>query len=144
MIVGKIPIELLGFDQRRSWKTKRENLAISGTDLRYHTLRRWQSRWNKVTSGKWTGRLIPSIAAWIRRNFGEINYFLNQFLSGHGYFRQYLYRMFKVIDPGFIYCEMSVDAEHIFFHCIKWQDEKTMLILQIDKFIPDNIVDAML
>ena len=30
------------------------------------------------------------------------------------------------------------------FHCIKWQDQKNMLLEQIDKFTPDNIVDAML
>ena len=46
---------------------------------------------------------------------------------------------------GCIYCEeMGDNAEHTFFHCIKWQDEKNILLEQIGEFIPDNIVDAML
>ena len=39
---------------------------------------------------------------------------------------------------------MSDDAEHIFFHCIKWQDERNVLIKQIGEIPPDSIVDAML
>lgn len=145
VITGEIPIDLLAFERRRLWKAKRENSAISTTDVRSQTIRRWQSRWSDETSGRWTARLIPSIEAWTDRNFGEINYFLTQFLSGHGYFRQYLHRMGKVIDPGCIYCEeINDDAEHTFFHCIKWQDEKNMLVEQIGEFTPDNIVDAML
>ena len=65
---------------------KRENLAVSSTDLRSQTLRRWQNRRSEEISGRWADILIPSMEAWIRRNFGEINYFLTQFLSGRGYF----------------------------------------------------------
>ena len=39
---------------------------------------------------------------------------------------------------------MSNDAEHIFFYCIKWQDERNMLIEQISEFTSDNIVDVLL
>ena len=53
--------------------------------------------------------------------------------------------MGKVTDHGCIYCdEMSDDAEHTFFHYIKWHDERNMLIEQIGEITPDNIVDAML
>ena len=43
VIVGKIPIDLLAFEQRRSWKMKSENLAVSSLDLRSQTLRRWKN-----------------------------------------------------------------------------------------------------
>ena len=123
---------------------KRENLADSSTVLRSQTLRRWQNRWSEERRGRWTGRLIPSIRASIQRNFWG-NYFLTQNLSGHGYFRQYLYRMSKAIDPGCIYCEeMSDDSEHTFFHCIKRQDERNMLIEQLVEITSNNIVNAML
>ena len=53
--------------------------------------------------------------------------------------------MGKVIDPGCIYCEeKSEDAKHTFFHCIKWQDQRIILIEQIGEITPDNIVEAML
>ena len=34
VIVREIRFDLLSFEQRRSWKIKRENLVISSTDLR--------------------------------------------------------------------------------------------------------------
>ena len=76
-IAGEIHIDLLAFERRRSWKMNRENIAVS-------------SRWSEEINGTCIGRLILSIDAWIRSNFGEINYFLTQFPSGHSYFRQYL------------------------------------------------------
>ena len=83
----------------------------------------------RKTGRRWTGSLILSIDSWIRRNFVEINYFLTQFLSGHGYFRQYLHRMGKVTDAGCVYSEETSDnAENTLFYCIQWQDEKNMLI----------------
>ena len=52
--------------------------------------------------------------------------------------------MDKMIDPGCIYCEeMSGDAEHTFFQCIKWQDEKKMLIEQLGEFTSDNIATVL-
>ena len=39
---------------------------------------------------------------------------------------------------------MRDDAEHIFFHCIKWQDQRNMLMDQIGEITFYNIVDAML
>ena len=49
-----------------------------------------------------------------------------------------------MIDPGCIYCEeMSEEAEHTFFHCIKWQDVKSMLIEQIGEFTPAMLESEM-
>ena len=50
VIVGEIPI-----DRRRSWKMKRENIAVSSTDLRSQILRRWQNKWSEEINGSWTG-----------------------------------------------------------------------------------------
>ncbi|KAJ8951525.1 hypothetical protein NQ314_007667 [Rhamnusium bicolor] len=44
----------------------------------------WQARWNNATDGHWTRQLIPVVAIWCKRNHGELNYHLTQFLSGHG------------------------------------------------------------
>ena len=71
VIVGVKPIDLPAFERRRSWKMKRKNLAFSSTEFRSQTLQRWQNKSSKDIKGKWTGRLILSIEASIRRNFGE-------------------------------------------------------------------------
>lgn len=38
--------------------------------------------------GKWTHRLIPDIELWTRRGHTEIEHYLTQFLTGHGYIRE--------------------------------------------------------
>ena len=40
-------------------------------------------------------KLVPDIRPSIGQKFGEINYYVTQMLSCHGYFRIYLYRMGK-------------------------------------------------
>ena len=112
-------------------------MAVKSTDLRSQTLRWWQSRWSKEMRRRWTGRFISSIEVWLRRNVGETNYLLTTFLSGHGYIRQYLSHMGKVIDPGGIYCEKMSD---------EWvmSKSKNMSIEQIGEITPENIVNEML
>ena len=58
VIVGGILIDLLAFERRKSLKMKRENLAVSRSDLRSQTLRRWQNRWREEISGRWTGKFF--------------------------------------------------------------------------------------
>lgn len=36
--------------------------------------------------------------AWVKRSHGEENFYPNQFMTGHGYFRACLYRMSKVMS----------------------------------------------
>ena len=87
VIGGEIPIYVLALEQRRSWKTKREILAINGTDLISQPIRRWQNRRSEETRGRWTARFIQSIKAWMQKNVEETCYFLTHFLSDHSYFR---------------------------------------------------------
>lgn len=145
VISGEIPVDLLARERRKAWVARRENLGISAAELRSETMQRWQNRWSAEVSGRWTARLIPDVGRWTQRNYGEVNYFMTQFLSGHGYFRRYLYRMGKVGDPGCIYCEgISDDAEHTFFECAKWGPERSMLRERMGDFDPDSIVGRML
>lgn len=46
------------------------------------------------------------------RNHGEVNYSLTQFLSGHGYFNEYLARMGKVEDAACQYHDTIKDDAH--------------------------------
>ncbi|CAB0044392.1 unnamed protein product [Trichogramma brassicae] len=45
-----------------------------------------------ASKGRWTHRLIPNIAEWVERGHGEVNYYLTQLLSGHGYFKSHSQR----------------------------------------------------
>ncbi|CAB0040032.1 unnamed protein product [Trichogramma brassicae] len=83
--------------------------------------RRWRSgkpSGPATTKGRWTHRLIPSIAAWIERRHGEVNYHLTQLLSGHGCFRSYLCRTKNDTSSSCPTCHPTVeDVEHVIFHC---------------------------
>ena len=48
----------------------------------------------------------------------KVNYYLTQLLSGHGYFRKYLFKLGRMTRPNCIYGETSIDdAEHTYFNC---------------------------
>ncbi|CAB0042137.1 unnamed protein product [Trichogramma brassicae] len=90
------PLVLLVDERSRLYERSREDARGGATsDERAKTLEKWQTQWSATTKGRWTHRLIPSIAAWIERRHGEVNYHLTQLLSGHGCFRSYLCRTKK-------------------------------------------------
>lgn len=39
-----------------------------------------------------------------------MNYYLTQFLSGHGHFHAYLHKMSKVTDSGCVHCDALLDS----------------------------------
>ena len=74
-----------------------------------------------------------------------MNFYLTQFLSGHGYFRQYLHRMGKVTTPSCRYCGHDRDdAEHTFYECPRWTVERLRLEAKTGDITPDNTVTVML
>ena len=74
-----------------------------------------------------------------------MNFYLIQFLSGHGYFRRYLHRMGRLTDPICRYCgQNGDDSEHAFFVCPRWVIERNGLEAEVDDLTPDNVVSVML
>ena len=145
IIAGVIPIAHLARERQAMYRRRAEHsLETAKREEREHTLRRWQEDWSNETRGRWTRRVIDQISPWIGRKHGEINYYLTQFLSGHGYFRSYLYRMGKVSSADCIYCPgMQDDAEHTFFNCRKWLMQRAPLERLIHGFSPDSVVERM-
>ena len=73
------------------------------------------------------------------RKFGEINYFLTQLLSGHGYLCKYL------IQPNCIYNDASKDdAEHTFFLCGRWRIVRKNLAAEVGISTVKNFCDLIL
>ncbi|CAB0042574.1 unnamed protein product [Trichogramma brassicae] len=69
------PLVLLVDERSRLYERSREDARGGATsDERAKTLEKWQTQWSATTKGRWTHRLIPSIAAWIERRHGEVNY----------------------------------------------------------------------
>ncbi|CAB0027964.1 unnamed protein product [Trichogramma brassicae] len=80
------------------------------------------------------------------REHGEVDYYLTQLLSGHGYFRHHSQRYDNTLSalcPAF---PLTIeDAQHVFFHCPRFSVEREELqhLLQ-EEIEPGNITRLML
>ena len=94
VIAGIIPIMLLARERKFIYGRKNEGDPNQiKADVRRAKMLKWQKLCKDRAESAWTRRLIKEVAAWIQREHGEMNYFLTQFLSGHGLFQSYLFRM---------------------------------------------------
>ncbi|CAB0044395.1 unnamed protein product [Trichogramma brassicae] len=89
VIAGVPPLALLADEHARIYQRLSEDVKEKE---RRETLGKWQDRLDWASKGRWTHRLIPNIAEWVERGHGEVNYYLTQLLSGHGYFKSHSQR----------------------------------------------------
>ncbi|CAB0039999.1 unnamed protein product [Trichogramma brassicae] len=129
VLAGTPPLVLLVDERSRLYEHSREDARSDATsDERAKTLKKWQAQWSATTKGRWTYRLKPSIAAWIERRHGEVNYHLTQLLSGHGCFRSYLCRTKNDTSSSCPTCHPTVeDVLHVIFHCPRLTSEREEL-----------------
>ena len=81
----------------------------------------------------------------MERGVGGINFYLTQFLTGHGYFRYYLYKMNKVRIPDCAYSGHDKDdEEHTFFLCMRWITDRRRLEDKTGNIIPNSTIIIML
>ena len=83
---------------------------------------------------------------WKNRKNGEVDYYITQMLTGHGYFREYLHHMGKWRSPFCIYGEKETldDSEHTFFSCRRWAESRQRLEAEIGVISPTNVVQKMI
>lgn len=146
VIAGVIPIELRASERKRIFETSLniEKKTVRA-EARIQTQERWQQQWEGDTRARWTAKLIPKLNVWINRNHGEVNYYLTQFLSGHGYFQAYLHKVEKTGSPECVYCGAESDsALHTFFVCDRWSEPRRRLEMEVGSITPENIVGLML
>uniref|UniRef100_T1I5J5 Uncharacterized protein n=1 Tax=Rhodnius prolixus TaxID=13249 RepID=T1I5J5_RHOPR len=146
VVAGVIPIDLMAQERKMAYDL-REVLGRSEAKVvaRDHSIRTWHERWRTDTRGRWTARLIGNPSVWAGREHGEVDYYLTQFLMGHGCFTSYLYRMGKVGDLSCVFGDSDLDdAHHTFFLCDRWVPERESLEQEIGRITPENIVEIML
>lgn len=144
-IARVIPIYLLALERKRIYERAPEaGRAEVAEQERNRTIELWQERWTADTEGRWTHRLIGRLTPWAKKEHGETNFYLTQFLTGHGYFRHYLHKMGKTTTPRCKYCgHERDDAEHTFFDCPRWDEERSRLE-ETGRLTPDNAIALML
>lgn len=139
VIAGIPPIELQILERRERY------IGISSIMTRENLTRRWQEKWDGGEYGRWTYRLIPDIQRWTSRQFGEVDYFLTQALTGHGCFRRYLYDRRRSETPSCTYCNDDDDVRHTLFVCPRWEEVRALYQLESGKtFNEDNIMVSLM
>jgi hypothetical protein len=146
VIAGCIPIHLVAQERKAIYHRKREvGRKVASVEERSLTMETWQRAWENEQKGRWTARVIALVGPWTERRHGEVGYYLTQFLSGHGYFRSYLWRMRKVTSAECLYCPGSTDdAEHTFFACDAWEEQRAALEAEVGIWSPETAVEIML
>lgn len=125
VIAGMVPLDLLAEERVRLHRSREGHLKEVRVREREETMNRWQTRWeNLVGVGAWTRRLIPDIRRWTARKTGAVDYFLTQFLSGHGCFRAYLHRMRRADSSDCPYCGLEDTPAHVALECERWDRER--------------------
>lgn len=148
VIAGIIPVDLKILERMNIWRKKQANTLDEGDEdeIRQGTLQAWQTRWSAERKARWTAKLLPLLGNWLGRKNGEVDYYLTQMLTGHGYFRKYLYTIGKCRTPYCLYeIEDTIDdAEHTFFGCIRWSQKHREVENITGPITAANVIDTMI
>lgn len=146
VIAGAIPVEMIARERKAIYlRRSEEDRKAVKQEERQKTLENWQRTWEQETKGRWTARMITNLNLWVNRKHGEIDFYMTQFLSGHGYYKAYLKKMGITDSPECLYCtEVEDDAEHTFFDCQRWRTQRERLMSQVGEIRPETILEVLL
>ena len=139
LVIAGIPPVDLTVEERVQLKA-----GVTQTLARATTVANWQKRWEASEKGRWTWTLIPDIQPWLERGHGQVDFYLTQFLSGHGKFREYLYRKKRADTPNCQHCGEMDTASHTVLVCPKWDTHRVKCAQQIGILDEKTIVQKML
>jgi len=148
VIGGRLPIDLQAKMLAARHDLKKQGVydpAIEAA-IEDEIYEQWQQRWRSSEKGRWTFRLVPEIRTWISRKHGAPNYHLTQFLTGHGCFREYLYKYRHVETPYCLHCDGVIESvEHIFCECERFSRARSTLHSIMGESVTcEGIVEHML
>ncbi|KAJ0178437.1 hypothetical protein K1T71_006260 [Dendrolimus kikuchii] len=113
--------------------------------IRKQTIERRQKIWEEEVEESWTKQLIPDVRKWYCREFGEINYYITQMLTGHGCFQDYLCRIRKINTDTCPYCEKVDTAAYTIVQCERWEEARRTAQTNLgSKITTSTILDIML
>lgn len=81
-----------------------------------------------------TSAILPVFDSWLNRKFGQLDYFTTQMITGHGAFRDYLYRFNLVESNVCLQCKINSDtAQHTIEVCPEWNQERLELQREVGR-----------
>lgn len=71
--------------------------------------------------------MIPKVSSWANCVHEAVGYALEQDLSGHSCFRNYLYGVKRDNTDECVYCGGREDTDHMVFFCDRWEARRIEL-----------------
>ncbi|KAJ8909997.1 hypothetical protein NQ315_008928 [Exocentrus adspersus] len=146
-IVGIPPIDLLVEERTAIHDSDPEQaLELRRRLARIRTLEEWKRRWEEnADTSQWTRTIISDLEAWVIFPHRRAEYFLTQFLSGHGSFNSYLCRIGRKKSDVCEQCQESDMPEHVMVHCPQFADNKLRVETRIGiRITPTNLMGQMI
>lgn len=146
VITRTVPIDLLAKERRILHTSGQGHIPEHRRRVRKDIIVEWQGRWDALTTkAKWTKKLLPKIEPWINCDHANTNYFITQFLSGHGSFQTYTHKIKKTKDEKCRYCLETDSPEHTFYGCHRWETKRNEAQLKLGQSLTvDNTLDLMI
>lgn len=143
ILANDIPIDLV---LRERWLLSRQREGIEtlleGEDLARMTKAEakkkvrevvtdeWSRRWQNETRGAMTREYFPSVQARQKAVWFEPDYYICQFIGGHGDFRARL-QEFGLSETAECECGEADTPDHVMFDCEQFADERSLLAEEI-------------
>lgn len=146
VIAGIPPVTLLARERSRLYHKDDAHLEIVKKQERETTINEWQEMWsNHTATAQWTKRLIPNLVPWVNCNHRNPDYYLTQFLSGHGSFKEYTKKMGITPDDRCMYCSEIDTAEHTILKCDRWVCERKELENNLGtQIVTENLAELLI
>lgn len=148
VIAGVPPIHLLAEERVRLYKREDGNTERAKNAERETTLKKWNQEWTKGSEKEkspWTKIVIHNLKGWVKSMHRETDYYLTQFLSGHGAFGTYTKRIGKTETTQCISCGENNDTpEHTVLHCPRWLGIREDAETKVGRLTKENLVEIML
>lgn len=145
-----IPPDIMAMEIKRAYDKSRDIgrrlTTEERNEERLKSINEWQSRWDMTEKGRWTYKLIGNVKTWVERKHGETDFYLTQFLTGHGCFREYLFKYGHDDGTDCSFCgDGRESVQHIFFTCPKYEVERAEIETLIkERVTKENIVHHMI
>lgn len=148
VIAGMLPLHLLIMEDARCFTRRRTtgcSSLIARCLERQTSMELWQEEWAASNTGAWTRRLIPDIERWLTRRHGEVDFYLAQILTNHGFFGAYLSTMGFVDNSNCPECSGVYEtAYHVLFECPQYHHQRRRISQAAgEELSPDTLISSM-
>lgn len=112
-------------------------------------VKEWNSEYLASNKGGWTKRFLPTITFRAKLHHLKTDFFVTQFLTGHGHYKDYLSKL-NISSCNLCDCGQDREnPEHLLFKCKNLNSQREILILELKRLscswppVPSDLVKSI-